>query len=81
MTEQELTGHVLARIRQLGLPKPVQEHKVGHKTYDLAWPDRQVAVEVAQRKRPADTNGWQVGFVKPTMSDGQIDKVLKALLA
>lgn len=79
MTEQDTVRQVLARIQQLGLPEPVSDYRLGHKTYDLAWPDQFVAVEISQRKRPADTNGWTVGHVKPTMTDNQIDKVLKAL--
>jgi len=79
MTEQQTFERVIRRIQALGLPEPQVEYRLRHKTYDLAWPDQYVAVEVSQRRRPADTNDWTVGYIKPTMDDGQIDKVLKAL--
>lgn len=79
MTEQQAIERVLERIRALGLPEPQVEYKLRFKTYDLAWPDRQVGIEVSQRKRPADTNDWTVGYIKPGANAAQIDEVLKKL--
>lgn len=79
MTEQQTFDRVVGRVQALGLPEPVAEFSLRHKTYDLAWPEQCAAVEISQQKRPVDGNDWVVGLVKPTMSDAQIDQVLKAL--
>ena len=78
--ERQTIDRVRARVEELGLPPPESEYKVWQKVYDLAWPDRQVAVEVSQRKRPADRNGWRVAHIRPAMGRAEIDKVLRALL-
>lgn len=80
MNEQQEVQRVLKRVQALGLPEPAVELKVRFKTYDLAWPDRQIGIEVSQRKRPADTNGWTVAWIRPGMGNAEIDQVLRGLL-
>lgn len=79
MTEQETFQRVMNRVQALALPEPTTEYTLWHKTYDLAWPDKQAAIEITRRKRPAAANDWIVGQVQPTMPDEQIDRVLKKL--
>jgi very-short-patch-repair endonuclease len=41
--------HLLTRVRQTGLPEPVTEYRfiaLRRWRFDLAWPDRRIAVEV-----------------------------------
>ena len=78
-TEQDAVEQVLDRVKALGLPEPETEYKLSHKVYDLAWPAREVAIEVAKRKRPADSNGWSVGHIRPNMKQADIDKILNSL--
>lgn len=79
MTEQQAFDRVVKRVEALGLPPPQVEYQVRRKTYDLAWPEQAVAVEISQQQRRDGENDWTVGHVKPTMSDAEIDQVLKAL--
>lgn len=79
MTEQQTFERVIGRVYALGLPQPVAEYSLHRKTYDLAWPGQQVAVEISSGKRSAGANDWTVGFVKPSMDDAEIDQVLRSL--
>lgn len=79
MTEREAMERVRRHIRALGLPEPSGDFRVGQKRYDLAWPEQRAAVEVSMRKRPADSNGWAVVWIKPDMSDSRMDKALRSL--
>lgn len=81
MIEQQAVIEIQARIRALGLPEPDADFMVGNTRFDLAWPDRQTAVEVSQRKRPADMPGWTVSYIKPGASVDKIDQVLRGLLS
>lgn len=80
MNEEQEVQRVLGRVRALDLPEPEIEFKHRFKTHDLAWPDRHIGVEVSQRKRPADTNGWTVAWIRPGMGNAEIDQVLRGLL-
>lgn len=77
--EWDAVEQVLERVKALGLPEPETEYKLGHKSYDMAWPSHKVAIEVAKRKRPADSNGWTVEHISPNMPTAKIDKMLKNL--
>lgn len=79
MTEQQTFERVIGRLKALGLPEPTTEYSLHRKTYDLAWPDQRVAVEITSGKRSAGANDWTVEFVRPSMSDFEIDTVLKSL--
>jgi hypothetical protein len=79
MVEQQAVDKVINRVKALNLPKPTIEFSLYHKTYDIAWPDKEIALDISRRKRPADTNNWQVWQIQPTMTDDQIDAVLKSL--
>ncbi len=79
MTEKQTFERVMNRVTALGLPEPTVEFSLRHKTYDLAWPNQQAAVEISRHKRPTDKNDWFVGSIQPTMIDDEIDTVLMSL--
>lgn len=79
MLEYQTVERVARRVQALGLPEPAIEFSVSRKTYDLAWPDKKVAIDISRQKRPADTNNWSVWQIQPTMTDDQIDEVLRSL--
>ncbi len=79
MTEQQTFNRVVKRVEALGLPEPQVEFQLHRKTYDLAWPAQRVAVEISQQQRRDGANDWTVGHVKPSMSNDEIDQVLKGL--
>lgn len=79
MVEHQTIDRVIARIQALNLPSPTVGFSVFRKTYDLAWPDKKIAVDIARHKRRADVNNWAVWQIQPSMSDKEIDEVLTSL--
>lgn len=79
-SERKTFEQILDRIHALGLPDPMPDYHLGHKVYDLAWPERETAVEISMRKRPAGKNEWKVGHIRPGMKPDRIDAILTQLL-
>lgn len=78
LTDQDALNRVLSRIKALRLPAASVQGRIGRFTYDLVWPDRQAAVEIARTPRP-DIPDWTIAHITPQDSRSEIDRKLESL--